>query len=154
MLCIPHSVIEKIVALCKANRTEEVCGVLVGKWSGEEKQVSRIVPAENVAHAHRDTRYRIDDRVILDLENSLRGSSEEIIGFYHSHLNGSVLPSQYDKSLAWEEYSYLIVAAHRSGPEPYAAWVMGSRSGGFQREPLKVMESKPEEKSQDSRREG
>jgi proteasome lid subunit RPN8/RPN11 len=154
VLCIPRSVLEKIVALCKANRTEEVCGVLVGIWTGTKKQVSRIVPTENVARSHRDTRYRIDDRHILDLENSLRGSSEEIIGFYHSHLNSPQLPSQYDKSLAWEEYSYIIVAVGNSGPEPYAAWVMKSRNAGFEKEILRVIESQSEDEIPDSRREG
>lgn len=152
MLYVPRNVIKQIVALCKADQHAEVCGVLIGQWRGTEKRVGRIVPVENVAQTHRETRYRIDDRVILALENTLRGSAEEILGFYHSHLNSSVIPSQHDTALAWEAYSYLIVTVDKSGGESYASWVMESRSTGFQKELLKLIEGEPTAESLDTRR--
>ncbi len=153
MLYVPHNVIEQIVALCKADQHAEVCGVLIGQWRGSEKRVGRIVHVENVAQTHRETRYRIDDRVILALENTLQGLAEEILGFYHSHLNSSVTPSQHDTALAWEAYSYLIVTVDRSGGESYASWVMESRNIGFQKELMKVIGGEPTAESLDTRRE-
>ncbi len=153
MLYVPRNVIEQIVTLCKADQHAEVCGVLIGQWRSTEKRVCRIVPVENVAQTYRETRYRIDDRVILALENTLRESAEEILGFYHSHLNSSVTPSQHDTALAWEAYSYLIVTVDRSGGESYASWVMESRNIGFQKELMKVIGDEPTAESLDTRRE-
>jgi proteasome lid subunit RPN8/RPN11 len=88
---------------------EECCGILVGRFRGEnETLVSQLVPVANVS-ADRDQRYAIDPLDVLSVHRWARRTGETIVGFYHSHPVGRCRPSRRDRRSAWPNASYLIV---------------------------------------------
>ena len=60
----------------------------------------------------------------------------DIVGYYHSHLNGSPEPSGLDADLAVEGMTYLVIGVGRGYPR-YSAWRFGGDS--FVQEPVEVI---------------
>lgn len=55
-------------------------------------------------------RYAIDPGQMLAVQRRSRDRGWAIVGIYHSHPNGSAVPSECDRQWAWGEYIYAIVA--------------------------------------------
>jgi proteasome lid subunit RPN8/RPN11 len=87
----------------------ECCGLLVGRGR-RVIEVTRLVPAPNLLVGEALDRFELDPRIRFETERSVRGSSERIVGHWHSHPNGSALPSATDLAQAWEpDLVWLIV---------------------------------------------
>lgn len=107
---------------------EEVCGVLVGRKEGAALWVTRIMEAANLAAPdERGRRFLMDRRAVLDVQRALRGSGERLLGFYHSHPDGSSEPSALDRTymVLWPGTAWLIVPVAGGVPAgaPRAWWV-------------------------------
>jgi proteasome lid subunit RPN8/RPN11 len=87
----------------------ECCGLLVG--TGRRNiTVTRLIPAPNLLAAETTDRFELDPRIRFEAERALRGSPERVIGHWHSHPNGSAIPSPTDLDQAWEpELIWLIL---------------------------------------------
>jgi proteasome lid subunit RPN8/RPN11 len=97
-----------IVAHARKARPLECCGLLVGRGS----RVLTAVPARNLATSKR-VRYRLDDRLHLDLRRILRATAPPlaILGVYHSHPNGPDAPSETDiTEAAYPDWVQVIVS--------------------------------------------
>ncbi len=110
----------------------EVCGLLigVGEADGTALRVTRVLPCPNVAPAaERRTRFAIEPRVVINVRRALRGTPEQILGFYHSHPDAAAEPSATDMEYVrlWPETVWLIVpvAGGAAGP-PRAWWLDGA----------------------------
>ena len=105
----------------------EGCGLLVGHVEEERVRVSRAVPCPNVAAPEERThRFIIDPRAVLNVRRSLRGTSESIVGFYHSHPDAEAKPSRTDMEYIrlWPETVWLIVPVQGGeAGEPRAWWL-------------------------------
>ncbi len=66
---------------------------------GENGRVVEAIPAENV-HPTPQTRFEIDPQTLIDTHRAMRGSTRQVLGYYHSHPNGRSHPSQTDRELA------------------------------------------------------
>lgn len=94
----------------------ECCGFLVGRvqQKGESRRIriERAVPAENINRERARDRYEIHPLAYLQLEKSLTGTGQEIVGYYHSHPDHPSRPSTTDLTLfgGWPGYIYVIVA--------------------------------------------
>jgi desampylase len=100
---------------------EECCGLLVGRREGADTHVLQVHPADNVWEGDRTCRYMIDPRTHLRVQKESRLTGLEIVGFYHSHPNGSPTPSAFDLELAWPDHAFLIVATGETRTE-LKAW--------------------------------
>ena len=109
-ICRP--VFDAIVAHAGHDYPDECCGILLGRTSGPHSFVDRVVRAENIVDGDRGKSYQIDWRTLFSTVRSTRQSpeQEQIVGFYHSHPDGSTDPSPRDSEAAWEAYSYVIVS--------------------------------------------
>jgi proteasome lid subunit RPN8/RPN11 len=95
---------------------EEVCGLLVGGINGGGVRVERIIRCPNIEpDERRSNRFSIDPREIIEVERSLRGTGEEVVGFYHSHPFSDAVPSGVDLTFMelWPDALWLI--AERTG---------------------------------------
>ena len=112
---------------------EEVCGLLLGLRRGPEARVTRAPPCPNLAPpADRRRRFAIDPVEVLRAMRDLRGTEEELLGFYHSHPEGEAEPSPTDrKGMAlWPETVWLVIGSERTGPEGrMRAWWVIPREG-------------------------
>lgn len=97
----PAAAYENLLRAARATRDEECCGALIrGSQPGS---VERIVPLINRGPDRR-SQYVIAPRDLYELERSAT-----ILGFYHSHPDGTSAPSARDLGLAWPGYVYVIV---------------------------------------------
>ena len=100
----------RLAAQAVAAFPEECCGILVGRQFDEsDTVVSRLVATANESD-DRERRFEIAPREILSAVRGSRATGEQIVGFYHSHPDGSARLSSVDRKHAWPGVSYLIVA--------------------------------------------
>lgn len=118
---------------------EECCGLLIGKINGEDNQVLEVWPADNSwneadgkAFAEvsgstslggtRQERYAIAPATLLYVQRQARDRGIQIIGVYHSHPDHPARPSEFDRAIAWAQYSYIIVSVHQGKVKDYYSW--------------------------------
>lgn len=103
----------------------EACGMLIGRIEAQGVLVTRSVPCPNVAPVEeRRHRFTIDPRAVINVRRTLRGTSDSIVGFYHSHTDGRAVPSVLDLEhiRLWPETVWLIVPEGSDREHPVRAW--------------------------------
>ena len=105
---------ESLIAEARKAGPEEACGILVGRREPRRSLVVRTVSCQNVApEGTRRRRFEIDPRRLIEQERALRGSGEQVVGFYHSHPAGDPVPSRVDRTYMalWPDMVWVIVGA-------------------------------------------
>lgn len=108
-----------------ANPAHEVCGLLLG----ESGRVSHVVPCRNVASEPHVT-FEIDPAALIEAHRSARRGKRDVIGCYHSHPSGALMPSLRDGESAEQGAIWIIVANGMM-----TCWHMTGRgqfAGGFE----------------------
>jgi proteasome lid subunit RPN8/RPN11 len=137
----------------KAFYPEECCGILLGKIIGDNKIVVEAIatinawgdPASGDFKQNNDldltnhSRYLIPPQAVFELQKEARAQQLEIVGFFHSHPDAPAIPSECDRSLAWEVYSYPIVSVIEGKVEAISSWVLDS-NGVFRPEEINILE--------------
>ena len=115
---------------------DEVCGLLIGSFDGEDKVVHQVVPVENEWEAvdERRRRFLITPDVFARQEREARREGLEIVGFYHSHPDHPAEPSATDRDFAWPLYSYLIQSVAGGRAAEFASWRLKDDRSGYERE--------------------
>ncbi len=116
---------------------EECCGLLLGYLQDDCKMVvevwetkncwtkeTEIDLAEDVPLGSKLNRFSIAPEMMLKAQKESRSRNLNIIGVYHSHPQGKAIPSEIDRAIAWEEYSYLIVALTTDQILDTKSWVL------------------------------
>lgn len=88
---ISSGLIERIVALAAAEPVREVCGLLLG----EGDRIDDILPATNIA-ADPARAFEVDPVILFNAIRHARAGGPAVIGCYHSHPSGDVMPSKRD----------------------------------------------------------
>ena len=131
----PTAIVDAVREHALAGDPEEVVGVLAGSHGEKRSTVRRAYRAKNAAKLPR-TRYEIDPRTELELLDRIDRAGLEPVGFYHSHPDGPLKPSETDAALAaWPNYSYLIVSLASEPPE-IGSWRW--RDDRFERESVRI----------------
>lgn len=114
----------------------ECCGILLGQQSDHQATINRIIKATNIATGDQKQNYQIDWRTLFDTVRATRIESDRIIGFYHSHPDGSTQPSRLDMDSAWVDHSYIIISTHSGDKYTMSSWRIHHENDTFEREPL------------------
>jgi proteasome lid subunit RPN8/RPN11 len=101
---ITAEVIRAIEAHARETAPDECCGLLIGT----PDVITLSVPARNIADERR-RRYEIDPRDHFDAIRRARTLDLDVVGAYHSHPHSAPVPSQTDRSEAFESFLFLIV---------------------------------------------
>ena len=133
----------------------ECCGILFGRASGTDKQVSEVVALKNLRHdaaraqellplndpgrESERNRFLIDPLEQLRVEKDARTRKLEVVGYYHSHPDHPARPSNYDRDHAWPWYSYIILSVERGEPKDMTSWVLREDRSQFDAEPVEVL---------------
>jgi proteasome lid subunit RPN8/RPN11 len=157
MLIIDEKQLEGVCDHARQCYPEECCGLLLGRVTAAGRWVEQVRRVENAwgvlgaaelgedGSRTRESRYFIDPQEMLAVMREGRSQNLEIVGIYHSHPDQEAVPSECDRRLAWEQYSYLIVAV-RGGRgigqmgevSGWGSWELdGDRR--FQREPVQLI---------------
>lgn len=121
MLQISKSDVNRILQHAEIVYPEECCGVLLGRKEDLEHIVIQSRRLKNNAK-EKTKRYEIDPFDLIELEKDLIDDEFDLIGIYHSHPNNFAAPSETDLNLAWENFSYIIVAMDKGSPSKLTSW--------------------------------
>ncbi len=105
-----------IAQAAEAAYPRECCGLLIGSGT-RIVRVSRLVEAANLLADQRPDRFELDPRARFQAERDLRGTDQRIVGHWHSHPNGTALPSATDLDQAWEPEMIWLIAAVATAPD-------------------------------------
>ena len=98
----------------------ECCGVLLA-GGGDRSIVTRAMAADNAEEDHPESGYVLGHRAHLRAAEMEAAGSARIVGYYHSHPNGSAEPSRRDRDEAVAGVVYLIASVSDEKVE-HAAW--------------------------------
>ena len=119
---------------------EECCGLLLGEAAPQREHVGAVVPVEN-RYAEPGRGFELaPDAVACALAQERRGG-EAVVGVYHSHPDGSPLPSRRDEREAWPGWSYLIVPVTKGGCGEPRSFRREAAEGPLTEEPVDILEA-------------
>jgi proteasome lid subunit RPN8/RPN11 len=95
-----------IVRHAAENQGAEVCGLLFGT-SG---RIDGVMAAANIAETP-ENRFEIDPKSLFSALRAERAGGPTLIGYYHSHPDGTVRPSSEDRKMAYETGRYWIIVS-------------------------------------------
>ncbi|RLF24096.1 MAG: hypothetical protein DRN15_04155 [Thermoprotei archaeon] len=137
-LLIPEYILDDILKDAMRSYPREICGVLLGNTDG---MLYRVNLAEKLMQGRGEEGY-----FLMDLNEWMgcimraRKQGLSYIGMYHSHPNGSPMPSSVDmhRMLECPGEIWLIVAVEK-GLASYAAYVAPTSSSAIIRVPVEVL---------------
>ncbi len=141
MLNLSYHHIQAIETHAESTYPEECCGLLLGHLSHETKTLIEVFPTENSWEAElvdvfkfvdgssernfsKRNRFSIAPQVMLKAQKDVRDRNLNIIGIYHSHTDHPAIPSEFDRAIAWMEYSYIIVSVRQGSACELKSWTL------------------------------
>jgi desampylase len=106
IVAIASGVAETLVNAAAAADLLEACGLLIG----QPGRIESAVPARNVA-ARPQIAFEIDPATLLRTHREVRATGQRVVGHYHSHPDGSAVPSRRDAARAVEDGQLWLIIA-------------------------------------------
>jgi proteasome lid subunit RPN8/RPN11 len=118
---------------------EECCGLLLGQMSGDVKTLIEVLPTLNSwgdelasdllaiessppPKSSKRNRFSIAPKVMLQAQKDARDRHLDIVGIFHSHPDHPAVPSEFDRVIAWQLYSYIIVSVQQGQACDLKSW--------------------------------
>lgn len=117
----------------------ECCGIMLGEvLSDGNKVLKELLPVEN-SRENEEQYHRFEIRAedLLEAEKVAVSKQLDVIGFYHSHPDHPSVPSEYDRSHAFQFYSYIIVSVKKGKAGAFTSWEL-NKDFQFESEILKI----------------
>lgn len=160
MLTITAAAAESIRQHASEGYPFEICGLLIGTTDGQTRDVREAWPLRNAweddpeqraamfkaveeqgapataaAWEAEDTarRFFVSPRDQMLADKRARGIGLQIVGVYHTHPNHPAVPSPFDRSIAWEGWSYVILAVREQVVTEFRSWFIQDE-GPFEEE--------------------
>ena len=130
MLKLQSDHLQAIQTHAETTYPEECCGLLLGHLKGDVKTLIEVLPTANSWGEEADeafqsiessaqgksskrNRFSIAPKVMLQVQKNARDRHLDIIGIFHSHPDHPAIPSEFDRAIAWPQYSYIIVSVRQ-----------------------------------------
>jgi len=138
---------------------EECCGLLLGQRRGDVKTLIEVLPTENSwddeaadafqaiegsaqLESSKRRRFSIAPVVMLKAQKDARARRLDIIGIFHSHPDHPAVPSEFDRAIAWQQYSYIIVSVQQGKACDLKSWSLDDNHQ-FQPEDILIVSPEP-----------
>ena len=131
---LKQDLINDLISHACRDYPNECCGILIGQQVDDGARVDRAVPGINISERDKTRSYQLDWRTLFSTVRLVRRTAEHIVGFYHSHPDGSAGPSDSDVKNAWIRHSYVIVSLSEGQFSGLASWRMTRGGLPFARE--------------------
>jgi proteasome lid subunit RPN8/RPN11 len=130
-LSIPSTLVRELERHALESLPEECCGVLIGRIEGDAHIVEEVRPAANVSPDDRTRAYEIEPQAVFECFRDARRTGRHVLGFYHSHPDGTDNPSDRDRDGVWPHMSYVIVPVAEGRVAGLRSWNAGPAGGPF-----------------------
>jgi proteasome lid subunit RPN8/RPN11 len=132
---------------------EECCGILFGTfqengetivtevwetenaWEAESKRFEAVCPEASNDGLSKHNRFTIEPLMLLKAQKHARTNNLSIVGIYHSHPDETTMPSEFDRAIAWDTYSYLIMSVQEGKVVDCCSWIVDEQQQ-FQKEKI------------------
>jgi desampylase len=129
-LLMPQALRDRIAAQARAAFPRECCGLIEGRRESDLAHATAVHSVRNLARE--PDRFELDPAEQFRLMRSLRGTSRELVGCYHSHPNGRAELSPRDRAGAGEDdFVWLIAGVTADGT---TTWSCHAAHDGIWRE--------------------
>lgn len=98
MLILPTAIYQAMLRHATEHLDEEVCGLLAGHITQNEKIVEKLYILENIRHS--PEHFFIHPTELITIIKEIRSLDLELIGNWHSHPNTPAVPSPEDLNYA------------------------------------------------------
>ena len=110
-LAIPRPLYDQLRAHGEETYPHECCGIMLGRASGENIEVTDLLRAGNTRTDSAHNRYHIAPQELIAAQRQARKSGLDIVGFYHSHPDHPAQWSPTDFAEAhWFGCAYVITS--------------------------------------------
>ena len=130
---------ESIRAHGAAGYPHEICGALLGRESGEGREVAAIFPLPNQREDSPQNRFVIAPLDVLRADAAAREQKLDLVGWYHSHPDHPARPSEFDREHAWPWYSYIILSVAECRPREMTSWRLRDDRSGYDEEAIEIV---------------
>jgi proteasome lid subunit RPN8/RPN11 len=156
MLKLQSNHLQAIQSHAESTYPEECCGLLLGQLSGDIKTLIDVLPTENSwgdeavdafqtieepreRKSSKRNRFSIAPKVMLKAQKDARDRNLDIVGIFHSHPDHPAVPSEFDRAIAWQQYSYIIVSVQNGLARDLKSWSLDD-DDQFQHEEILIVE--------------
>ncbi len=122
---------------------DECCGFLLGTATDDTRHIARIARAPNGYEGERRRRFVIRPEELMRIEDEIEGTSQLVLGFYHSHPDHPAHPSTFDRDHAWPWYIYLVQNVHDAHAGPIGAFELDDEVREFREVALRSADRVP-----------
>jgi len=121
---MPSDVLDVLRGRARQGYPHEVCGLLIGEPRPDDAgcDVVRATSARNLRVDRARDRYELDPADQLAAEQAARREGHSVVGVWHSHPDHPARPSERDRAVAWERWSYVIVSVDAAGACEIRSW--------------------------------
>jgi proteasome lid subunit RPN8/RPN11 len=134
---ISSSLLREIHKHGEAAYPDEGAGLLLGKQTGENKEIVRLLPLENARRSsERHNRYLLTAEDFLKAEFAAAEMGFDILGVFHSHPDHPNRPSAFDLEWALPYLSYIITSVMQGKATESLSWVLNEDRSNFLNEKL------------------
>ncbi|ACK66905.1 Mov34/MPN/PAD-1 family protein [Rippkaea orientalis PCC 8801] len=153
LMTFPH--LNQMCNHALATYPEECCGLLLGTINNTEKLIVEVRATPNSWSLENEesfptispsipkvlskqTRFAIAPQIILQVQKEARDRALQIIGVYHSHPDYLAIPSEFDRAIAWSDYSYIIISVQSDQTTDLKSWQLDDNRQ-FQAENIQIL---------------
>ncbi len=117
---------------------EECCGILLGTVENDDEvRIAKVIQADNQTTDQRTERYTIAPEVLLEAQKQARSAELDVVGYYHSHTDGTAEPSETDLKAALPNTSYLILGLLEDVVLERKSWQLTKTGTSFQEQAIR-----------------
>jgi proteasome lid subunit RPN8/RPN11 len=116
----------------------EICGALLGRENGDEREILAVFPLANQRDDSPRNRFSIATEDVLRAKAAEREQKLELVGWYHSHPDHPARPSEFDREHAWPWYSYVILSVVERDPREMTSWRLRDDRSAYEEEKVAI----------------
>ncbi|MEL4895555.1 M67 family metallopeptidase [Crocosphaera sp. Alani8] len=155
MIYFSNSQLQQIENHAERTYPEECCGLLLGIFEASYQRVIEVRETDNDwtptmsedldnlgssgnQPLSKKNRFSIAPSVLLQVQKEMRDRELNIIGIYHSHPDHPAIPSEFDREIAWSDYSYVIASLRQGKVSEIKSWTL-KENRQFKPEKIKII---------------
>ena len=108
---------------------------------GDDNRIVQTMPAINErGQEEQFNRFEVSSQARKKVDDSARKLGLDVLGYYHSHPNGTTQWSQYDLDHGgtWPGESFAIVSVHQGQAKEVVSYTLAEDRGKFVDEPIRI----------------